>query len=468
MRFIADFPISELEPADYNPRQITTEAYEALKRSISRFGIIKPFILNGEKQIAAGHQRAKACVDLGLKNGPAVILEEVAQQDEIMFNLLHNRLETNSSVVYIKGAARLPCGFSLIRYHRIDIRENQSILVTNESARLINKYGSWGAVIIDEGGRVIDNADYAVAASQLRSDLLVCKVSFSDAEDLKQALERDYGRYDYDHLTIKAYNQHHCQMRRLTGANRANKSTLYENFILPDLTKDQRLFDFGAGRCAYVDLLKKQGFRALGYEPHFVGQGMEIDLAKVIEMIKAAEADIAKHGLYDVVVLDGVLNSITSLEFEKHVLSTCNALTAAHGSFYVGTRSLEHARARETRQKGTIGIRKRYLQFLDKDNFSVSYRYDTWTMQRFHSVDSLRDILIQYFDEVHVYDHKRSDIWAVCRGPKKLPDIPQKNALEVEFNMEYPSGRHDQHEAIVDILMRMVGIRNGSLVAYNP
>lgn len=52
--------ISILNPAEYNPRLLTNEAQEDLKKSIKELGIIKPIIIRqSDKRIMAGHQRTK-------------------------------------------------------------------------------------------------------------------------------------------------------------------------------------------------------------------------------------------------------------------------------------------------------------------------------------------------------------------------------------------------------------------------
>ena len=51
--------ISILNPAEYNPRLLTNEAQEDLKKSIKELGIIKPIIIRqSDKRIMAGHQRS--------------------------------------------------------------------------------------------------------------------------------------------------------------------------------------------------------------------------------------------------------------------------------------------------------------------------------------------------------------------------------------------------------------------------
>ena len=38
--------ITELKPADWNPRQISDEALKGLSKSIDRFGLIEPIVWN--------------------------------------------------------------------------------------------------------------------------------------------------------------------------------------------------------------------------------------------------------------------------------------------------------------------------------------------------------------------------------------------------------------------------------------
>ena len=70
--------ISELIPAEYNPRYITDEALEHLKASMQRFDAVEPVLVNMHPErkniIISGHQRIKAAKSLGLKTFPCVEL----------------------------------------------------------------------------------------------------------------------------------------------------------------------------------------------------------------------------------------------------------------------------------------------------------------------------------------------------------------------------------------------------------
>ena len=49
--------LSKLKPAEYNPRQITIKQVKDLKKSIEKFGIVDPLIINSDYTIIGGHQR---------------------------------------------------------------------------------------------------------------------------------------------------------------------------------------------------------------------------------------------------------------------------------------------------------------------------------------------------------------------------------------------------------------------------
>lgn len=103
--------ISILNPAEYNPRLLTNEAQEDLKKSIKELGIIKPIIIRqSDKRIMAGHQRTKTMKLLGYTHVPAFILDGVNSTDEVRFNQLHNYAECELSEIQPEINVSLPKG----------------------------------------------------------------------------------------------------------------------------------------------------------------------------------------------------------------------------------------------------------------------------------------------------------------------------------------------------------------------
>jgi hypothetical protein len=86
--------VSELRGSDYNPRQISANDYDALKDSISKFGIAEPLVVNSHESrngiVIGGHQRLRACIDLGEKEVPCFLVS-LEEEDERELNIRLNR-----------------------------------------------------------------------------------------------------------------------------------------------------------------------------------------------------------------------------------------------------------------------------------------------------------------------------------------------------------------------------------------
>ena len=73
--------LSEADPktlvaADYNPRGIGEEAFEALKGSLRQFGFIDPAIVNSRTgKLVGGHQRVRAAIELNMDKVPVVWID---------------------------------------------------------------------------------------------------------------------------------------------------------------------------------------------------------------------------------------------------------------------------------------------------------------------------------------------------------------------------------------------------------
>lgn len=459
MDFIPNYPIEKLQGADYNPRKISDNNLQLLKESISRFGVVKPLILNGDLGVlTAGHQRTKAMKELGMKTCPVLRLPSITKQDEIQFNLFHNSIETNMTEVYVTGADELPFGYSIVKADRIDVGALKNAAVVTTIGKLLMKYGEWGSVVIDEQGKCIVNSDYAVAVKQLDMELLVFKMPNEQVDDFLYYINQDYGEYYYEKLGVRAYNQTYAQPHRLSDGESGKKleSNLYKHYVIPTLKKTQRLIDFGAGEFAHAKDLRKKGYQAFYYEPFYRVKGRaQFDIKAIVTMIKEIYFDVKKNGLYDVVVLDSVINSVANDDFEHCVLTTCNALMADDGVFLMQTRCKQLMENHE-KLKRVRSSNGRLIEFVTKDGYSATFRQGVWTLQKFHDKESLTKLLSKYFEVVHVFDENKIYIKAICKKPRKLPKEEYERCLDIEFNTEYPNGyKHNKHKPLVELLVTL-------------
>ena len=86
--------ISELKPAAYNPRKLSPKAYEQLKKSLEKEGIVLPILVNSNPRrkdvIIGGHQRVKVWYDMGNKTVPTVSIN-LSKKREQELNIRLNK-----------------------------------------------------------------------------------------------------------------------------------------------------------------------------------------------------------------------------------------------------------------------------------------------------------------------------------------------------------------------------------------
>ena len=86
--------INSLNPAEYNPRQISNKQYEDLKASMEKFGCVDPIIINinpdRQNVVVGGHQRLRILRELGAEKVPTVSVN-LSQEDERELNVRLNK-----------------------------------------------------------------------------------------------------------------------------------------------------------------------------------------------------------------------------------------------------------------------------------------------------------------------------------------------------------------------------------------
>mgnify|MGYP003147844755 FL=1 len=82
--------INKLKAATYNPRQISTKQYNDLKKSLDKFGVVDPIIINKDYTVIGGHQRLKICKELNHKEIGCIILD-LDKDDERELNIRLNK-----------------------------------------------------------------------------------------------------------------------------------------------------------------------------------------------------------------------------------------------------------------------------------------------------------------------------------------------------------------------------------------
>lgn len=228
--------IEAIKPAAYNPRKITKEQQQELCKSIRRFGLIVPILVNRKDNvIIAGHQRTKAARLVGIKTVPVQYVESINLGDEIKFNQIHNATESGTVKVRFDGDAEKGKFIELDNKDFTAIKNTATVV--KEICGLTLKYGNVLSAVICKGD-VILGGDYVKACKvlDLNVNAYVCDDSMHD--DLLHYFGEDYGEYSYDHIKRDTYVQGLAQLYRSVSRDDgkcAQHSTLYVRHVIPYL-----------------------------------------------------------------------------------------------------------------------------------------------------------------------------------------------------------------------------------------
>jgi len=83
---ITNKKISELIPAEYNPRTLSQRQFDEIRDSLTEFGFVDPVLINTHKGrenvIIGGHQRSKVWKSMGNDTVPAIELNLTAEKEK--------------------------------------------------------------------------------------------------------------------------------------------------------------------------------------------------------------------------------------------------------------------------------------------------------------------------------------------------------------------------------------------------
>lgn len=83
--------VDELIPYVNNPRE-NDDAIDAVASSIKNFGFKVPIVIDSKNEIVNGHTRLKAAKKLGIENIPAIIADDLTEEQIKAFRLADNRV----------------------------------------------------------------------------------------------------------------------------------------------------------------------------------------------------------------------------------------------------------------------------------------------------------------------------------------------------------------------------------------
>ncbi len=160
----------------------------------------------------------------------------------------------------------------------------------------------------------------------------------------------------------------------------------------------------------------------------------------------------------DAVICDSVLNSVDSLQAERDVVNACSALCKPGGTLFFSGRRVEEFEQQKSFTKITNKVRRRYVEFLDRDGFSGTYKNGVWQFQKYHSKEQAL-ALAERAGDVLAYTTKSMSWQVVVENAARIPAIAADEleaSLRREFNFPWPVGCVDRGDAIVDAWRKTV------------
>lgn len=447
------YPIADLRPADYNPRQISEEALALLAESLRALGIVKPVVALRDGLIVAGHQRTRAAKVAGFTETPVCFLSKKPNPaDEIRFNQLHNGTDLDSGEEQAMVPPATEPGFAMVDLVSGNFRAIGAS-TRSEVARMLTAYGNWGGCVAAMTGEVLSSASYALAASVIGMKVRTYYVPDDQVQQVRDIFAKQYGQYNYSKIERKTFNQTFAQLFRLRGGIKANASPTYE-WLLSTMPKNSRILDFGCGQGDYVRALKQQGWDIHGVE-FFRRKGNALDTPAVNAMIDTLIRSVRAFGLWDVVICDYVMNSVDSQQAEDDVLACVNAFLKPGGRAFFSGRPMKRVLGSARMSKRTTAHRE--VEFLDGNNISGLFRGGEWFFQKFHSDEDVRAIVTKHFRDDGIYDYREgTSAWQVSVvKDKQAPD--QVGAITREFDLPLPGGKsYGRHGDVLAVMAPLI------------
>lgn len=424
-------------------------------------GFTIPILVNRKNNvIIAGHQRTKAATALGIKEVPAIMIDNVSYGDEIKFNQLHNGVDVQRG---FKGRLCADVDsseldrFIEIAPEKFDLQNTGAVYV-KEICSLILKYGNvFSCVICDND--IIVGVNYIKACQVLNYKANSYIISSDKYADAMHYLKSDYGQYSYDEIKRNTYVQGLAQLDRSVEkkeGKKAQHSSLYENMVLPYLASHEKvhsILDFGCGKGAYINSLKKS-YRAIGVE-FYNNNRSSINVSKGNRQIDDLISYLREKKTFDVVICDSVLNSVDSVEAENSVIACLNLFSIE--KLFISGRPLDSVISK-LRMLKDASSDKRYVEYLDNNNFTGNYRAGNWYFQHFHSKEGAEKLL-EYggFRIDKMTWRKYGDSFQIeATKIRELTKEQYAAAVDFEFNLPLPNGksycRHDDVKRVLNLI----------------
>lgn len=424
IEFIPDFPVDKLKPETTNPREITPEAYDQLRSSLDRWGVIKPLVLDCANNVLGGNQRTKVLQDIGAKTAPVFkATHKLMKQDRLAFMQEHNRLYGMPEPVPVKVPAG-PVGkwdWGQPEMTGEFYWKGESKLRMRHWVQTIRQIGPVGSVVALADGTIVEGHVWAAYCARVGQETLIYRVTDDPNGDLWSA-----GNF---YLPTDITAGRHTRIRHV------RISPLYR--LIQKHTPDGgRVLDIGCGFGRHFPLMPE--FEFYGYEPwiNLPDDPEAFDLAATRKQVIQIAHNVRSHGLFPTVVLDHVLFATQDETITQTAIAAAASMCAEDGTVW--------ASVHVPRYKDRISANGAYI------GGRVGRQYRLLHLSR----DRLREMFEPHFSDVYIA--RDVDLQIRARGPLTR-DI---TSVESEFSLPYPGdARHGGIDELTDALEEIYGRR---------
>ena len=88
--------VKELHGYEFNTRTHSDEQVNQMAASIGEFGFTNPLLIDGERQIIAGHGRLAAATKIGMEDVPCIVLDHLTEAQRRAYVIADNKLALNA------------------------------------------------------------------------------------------------------------------------------------------------------------------------------------------------------------------------------------------------------------------------------------------------------------------------------------------------------------------------------------
>ena len=437
--------ITDIHPAEYNPRKLSDAAFVELQGSPKTLGFILPIIINKDNMtIIAGHQRTKAATKVGIEEVPCFYVHGVELQDEMLFNLIHNGVEHEPETLgTFKGSLAPAQFYTEIPNKDFDLPQCQPTLVKDMCGLIMRYQDALCAIIC--GNEVVFGNNYVYACQRLDIPVHAYVLEEEKRGIFDYYFKQDYGVFCYDALDCPEFQQGLAQPPRHAAID---WSILYRQVVKWLLEEDKgiNILDFGCGKAMCIDKVRMQhNYRnAIGLE-FFNHNRVGISVEKGHQMIDKFFEHYQKHGKFDYVICDAVINSVVSQFAEDNVLTCLNLFCKMGGKVFFSGRMRANVEklidAKRCTTDGGLSVR-----FLDDNGLTAYILQGQWFFQKFLRKEQYEALPEKFGLEPFVTYEKSGYFGFGCTKVRELPVERYREALIYEFNMQLPNkvryGRH--------------------------